>query len=266
MCDNEHANKPSQEACVVVESKLLAPTISRLTLAAPWIAAAAKPGQFIHLQIPSLTEHMLRRPLGIYRRDVQRGEIVLVVQAVGTGTRALMGAKPGDELPALGPIGHGYSPDPQARDILLVAGGIGAVPLYSLAEEARKTAHVQVILGAQTADLQVFQKDYESLVGENSVHICTDDGSAGFQGFTTELASQLLKTTKFDYIATCGPHMMQSKIAQLALKTGVTCEVSLEERMACGIGACLSCVVDTNSGKKRVCVDGPVFTASEVIW
>ena len=255
-----------QETCVVTSNESLAPAIAKITLASPHIAATAKPGQFIHLRLPELIEHMLRRPFGVYRADRQRGEIELVVQAVGAGTRRLMDAKPGDALDAIGPLGCGWQPDPSAREVLLVGGGIGAVPLYLLAEDTVKTANVQVVLGAQSASTLVFQKDFEELLGADKVFVCTDDGSAGFFGFTTELACQLIDSTTFDYLATCGPHVMQSRIAQLALEAGITCEVSLEERMACGIGACLSCVVDTIHGKKRVCVDGPVFRADEVIW
>ena len=254
------------EACVVLENLMLAPTIGKLTLQAPQIAQAVLPGQFVHLRLPSQPEHVLRRPLGVYRREAKRGEIELVYQVVGAGTRHMPEMKPGAVTDIIGPVGRGWTLDKNLRTALLVAGGVGAVPLYLLAAHLAAYADVQMVMGAQSAGLLALRKDFEDLLGAERLHICTDDGSACFHGFTTDITSTLMAATRFDYIATCGPHAMQRVVARLAAEAKIPCEVSLEERMACGMGACLSCVVDTVFGKKRACVDGPVFKADEVIW
>lgn len=241
--------------------------IRRLVLRAPHAAIHALPGQFVHLRIPHFDDHLLRRPFGLYRCNSAAGTIELVYQVLGAGTQQMTSLKVGQKLDIIGPVGRGWSCAPEAKNVLLIAGGMGAVPLYPLAEQLKAQGkQVQVVLGAQNADLLVFQKDFETLLGAENIPICTDDGSAGFHGFTTERAAELLKKSSFDAIATCGPHLMQRGVALLARKAGIPCEVSLEERMACGIGACLSCVVETTAGKKRACVDGPVFKADEVIW
>jgi dihydroorotate dehydrogenase electron transfer subunit len=125
--------------------------------------------------------------------------------------------------------------------------------------------NIDLIIGAANANTLVFNTDYAKLLPQAGIHICTDDGSAGLKGYTTTAATDLLAKNHYDYIASCGPEPMQAKIAQIAAQFNVPCEVSLERRMACGLGACLSCIVQTTSGQKRACVDGPVFDARQVI-
>ena len=266
MCETQRNAVPALINCTVTENHMLAPTIGKLTLEAFSIAQTARPGQFVHLRLPTLGEHMLRRPLCVYRCCIQRGEIELVYQTIGIGTRHMVGLKPGAVLDAIGPVGNGWTLDCAFNEVLLVAGGIGAASLLMLAAHAADYANVRMIMGAQNADFLVLRDDFETILGTDRLHICTDDGSAGFCGFTTDVARNLITDAGFNYLAACGPHVMQRAVARLAHDAGIPCEVSLEERMACGVGACLSCVVDTTFGKKRVCVDGPVFNAFEVIW
>ena len=143
-------------------------------------------------------------------------------------------------------MGRGWTVGPEVGRALLVAGGVGAAPLFPLALGLlAEGAQVHVVMGALDCGLLALRKDFEALLGKERLHICTDDGSAGHHGLATELASALIgeghkKGSRFDYLATCGPHGMQRAVARIAAEEGIPCEVSLEERMACGIGACLS--------------------------
>jgi len=202
----------------------------------------------------------------VYRVNRSTGLITLLYQVVGEGTRRLSEVKEGEELSLLGPLGRGWQV-PTDKRCLLIGGGVGAAPLYLLASElAERGISFDVVLGAATADQLVCESSFKDKLRPSRLHLCTDDGSRGFEGFTTQRASELLEKHAYHYIAACGPEPMQKAVAELAAQAGVACELSLERRMACGVGACLSCVVDTVDGKKRVCVDGPVFSSEEVCW
>lgn len=170
----------------------------------------------------------------------------------------------GDIVSIIGPIGRGWEPPVELGKALLVSGGLGAAPLSMLAHELRgRGVQVDIVMGAPTSDRLVC-RDRLTVCG--TVQVATDDGSDGLQGFCTELSASAFDTAAYDYIATCGPQPMQAIVARQAYEAGVRCEVSLERLMACGVGACLSCVVETVSGSRRACVDGPVFDAREVVW
>jgi dihydroorotate dehydrogenase electron transfer subunit len=254
---------PILETCTVLGNAPESGGIHRLLLASPLIAEDIRGGQFIHLGLPSLEAHILRRPISVYAADAQEGTLELIYQAIGDGTRWLARAGRGTELDAIGPLGRGWQPPKETGSALIIAGGVGLAPLNMLVDTLVKTADVQLLVGAQSADRLVLPSTRESRV---AVTVTTDDGSKGSKGFVTDLARRLLETSRFDYIATCGPEPMQRIVVALAEEFDVPCEVSLERRMACGIGACLSCVVQTVEGGKRVCVDGPVFDAREVVW
>jgi len=263
-----HESNASMLKATVFENETLSvsPTIKRIVLDAPIITRTAKPGQFVHLALPEGSPHVLRRPFSIFELSRTGGVLTVLYQVVGEGTRLLSEVKEGSKLSVMGPLGSGWD-FMHARRPLLIGGGVGAAPLLLLARDiVSRGISLDVILGASTADMLVCQEFFEGLGKKRRLHLCTDDGSRGFKGFTTELAAELLASKKFDYIASCGPEPMQKLVAELAANRGISCEVSLERRMACGVGACLSCVVDTPDGKKRACVDGPVFNAQEVIW
>ncbi|MDR1513605.1 MAG: dihydroorotate dehydrogenase electron transfer subunit [Propionibacteriaceae bacterium] len=199
------------------------------------------------------------------------------------GTRALPvggGFEPSDASRAL-PVGGGLEPSDATRAVpvsggfelpagtraLLVGGGLGAAPLHLLGREfAAAGVLADLVLGARTAAALVGRADFETVLGSEHVFVTTDDGSAGVRGQTTAEAARLLAANAYGYVATCGPEPMQRAVAALAATHGVPCDVSLERRMACGVGACLTCVVTTRRGKARACVDGPVFRAEEVVW
>lgn len=254
------------EQVTIISNERVAPSLHVVELAAPQIASCAEPGQFVHLQIPDFGGHVLRRPFSIYTWDGERGTISILYQTVGSGSERLAETAPGAESRAIGPVGRGWCPPEGVREAVLVCGGVGVAPLTMLAKRLVESgAHVTCLVGATTAERLVGT----GLLGElgADVRIATDDGTAGHHGFCTDLLAEC--PAAVDYVAICGPAPMEkAAVARVGevWGAGCACEVSVERRMACGIGACLSCVVETVDGRKRACVDGPVFEASEVVW
>ena len=254
---------PLLERVEVLANERLAPGVGSLGLRAPRIAADIRPGQFLHLRIATGADFILRRPFSVHR--AHGDEVELLYQVLGRGTRELSSKVRGDTMDAIGPLGHGWAVPEGSAHVLLVAGGLGAAPLGMLAEVlAQRGVAVTVALGAPTAERLVARELFERVA--RRVEIATDDGSAGVRGFVTVLAERLIDAHRPDLVCACGPEAMARAVARLADAAGVRCQVSLERLMACGIGACLSCVVTTVSGRQRACVDGPVFDAMEVVW
>lgn len=274
-------------ALVNERSRILAnlcvgPGLYLMTLSAPTIAQTVQPGQFVHMKLPQAESHILRRPFSVYAADPSTGTIDILYQDKGVGTHYLssldVNTGTGYETELIGPVGHGWNPQTSVKHALLVGGGVGAAPLYMLAEKfASEHVSFEVVLGAQTESMHVCAKRYETLLctsttcSDDIPRIATDDGSLGRAGFCTSLVEEALTEAEengnpYDYIAVCGPEPLMKIVAHAAQAHHVACEVSLERRMACGIGACLSCVVNTTTGKKRSCVDGPIFDALEVVW
>jgi dihydroorotate dehydrogenase electron transfer subunit len=168
-------------------------------------------------------------------------------------------------MDAIGPLGTGWSVPDGTAHALLVAGGLGAAPLGMLAERlAARGVAVSIAQGAPTAERLVARELFESVA--RRVEVATDDGSAGEQGLVTVVIGRLLAQDRPDVVYVCGPEAMARAVAAQSAEARVPCQVSLERLMACGVGACLSCVVTTTAGRKRACVDGPVFDAGEVCW
>lgn len=249
----------------------------RLALHAPDIARGAEPGQFVHLLCAAGGyDPLLRRPFSIHFADPEAGKMILVYEIRGRGTRALSERKPGEVVDVLGPLGRGFSvPETDdGRPFLLIGGGIGVVPLYFAArrlEERLGSDRVTFITGARTADLILCQPEFKKHCRD--YHVCTDDGSAGFHGFVTGRMCQCLDGQELcapPIIYACGPTPMLKAVSKLALEHDCDCQVSVEAKMACGVGACLSCVIKVRDGDSfkyvRSCREGPVFDAGEVIW
>jgi len=261
-CDSRSA-RPALERARVRSNERVASGVGLLALEAPHAAAAVRPGQFVHLRIAEGTDFILRRPFSVHRAHGDTIEILY--QVLGTGTRAM--SLLGREAPVdlIGPLGTGWRVPDGAAHALIVTGGLGAAPLGMLAEELAATGvAVTVAMGAPTAERLVGRAFYESVA--RRVVVATDDGSSGEHGFVTGPVERLLAESAFDQVYVCGPEAMQRIVAGMALKAATPCQVSLERLMACGIGACLSCVVSTREGLKRACVDGPVFDAEDVLW
>ncbi len=244
----------------VLENRKLTDSVCLLRLEAPELAAAAAPGQFVHVRCGGGT--LLRRPVSICMAS--DGAVTIVIEARGAGTRLLAGCRAGDAVDLLGPLGHGF--DLSGRRPLLVGGGIGAPPLLFAAQRAGGGA--TAALGFRTGGCVILREEFERAC--LAVHLATDDGTAGRRGFVTDLAERLLESGDYDAVLACGPKAMLRAVAELAGRRGIPCQVSLEERMGCGVGACLVCACQTaadgETRMRRVCRDGPVFDASEVVW
>jgi dihydroorotate dehydrogenase electron transfer subunit len=237
--------------------------VGLIALHAPRTAAAVQPGQFVHVRVATDADIILRRPFSVHRATSERIEILY--QVLGAGTLRLAEKAVGEQMDLVGPLGHGWQTPPTLAHALLVAGGLGAAPLGMLAERlAERGVAVSVAQGAPTSSRLVARELFTRVA--RRLEVATDDGSAGEHGFVTGPAARLIAEERFDAVFVCGPEAMERAVVALARDAGIACQVSLERLMACGIGACLSCVVSTTGGLKRACVDGPVFDAEEVVW
>lgn len=221
------------------------------------------PGQFAQLRVDGSKETFLRRPISINYVDTRANQIWFLIQLVGNGSRALGRLNEGDTLNALLPLGNGFSmPVSAQQKHLLVGGGVGTAPLlYMGAQMNLMGMRPTFLLGARTKDMLLQMSDFER-VGD--VYVTTEDGSAGEKGFVTQ--HSVLQTIRFDRISVCGPSPMMKAVARYAREKNIPCEVSLENMMACGLGACLCCVEKTVRGNVCVCTEGPVFDIKDLTW
>ena len=247
--------------------KKLAEGIYKICFDVPEIAKAVRPGQFVHLSLgDNNREHILRRPLSVYDTDGEH-VITFIYQLVGKGTKKLTKAQVGEELSLLGPTGWFWDRNNKATKPLLVGAGLGAAPLHILAKKfSNKGLHIDLAIGAQNKEGLVLLPDFEKIENLN-ITATTDDGSYGIKGFCTEAVKKLIAENEYDYCAICGPDFFMEPASKITMDAGIFTEVTTGKRMACGLGACLSCVVDTKSGgKKCSCIEGPIFDAADVIW
>ncbi len=221
------------------------------------------PGQFAQLRVDGSKETFLRRPISIHYVDQSVNEVWFLVQIVGEGTRALSRLKSGDTLNVILPLGNGFSmPDSVDEKVLLVGGGVGVAPLLYLGARIREMgAEPTFLLGARSQS-DLLQLEAFRRVGR--VFVTTEDATAGEPGFVTQ--HSLLQNERFSRICVCGPKPMMVAVARYAKSVSTPCEVSLENMMACGLGACLCCVEDTDQGNVCVCKEGPVFNINQLKW
>ncbi len=263
----EKRPKLVNEVALLVDNRNVGGSWHVATLHAPRIARTCLPGQFVHLRIPGMTEHMLRRPFTIFDADTTRGDIDFLYGIQGFGTDHLSKLEPGAAFECEGPTGNGWSVPEDIKSALLVGDGTGTAALYLLAKQLIKNdVKVHLVMGGRTKHtIMDTARKFDDLL-DGPVDVCTTNGTFGFSGDCTERAGDLLKDHSFDYIACSGPRAITSKVADLAKQANTPCQVWLGSHMGCGVGACLGCVTDTTRGRVRVCVDGPIFDAEEVIW
>jgi dihydroorotate dehydrogenase electron transfer subunit len=239
----------------------------KLALAAPAVARNAAPGNFLMVKVSGNTDPLLRRPLSIHSVDSSAGVVELLYEVVGTGTRILSQKKTGERVSVIGPLGNGFSfsRDMKRRHAVIVAGGMGAAPLLFLAQRIKADC-MTVLIGARTRQQLLCISDFKKLGCD--VSVATDDASSGFHGRVTELLEDILARNAGSnpVLYGCGPEPMLKAMALLCRKHRLHAQVSLEAHMACGIGACLGCVVQTKQGLSRVCKEGPVFEISDLVW
>lgn len=265
-----------QVSAQLLYNKRIKKNYYEIALMAPKIATSALPGQFVNIKVTDDLEPLLRRPFSIHQIYRQTG-IKILYEAIGRGSEALTQRKSGECLDVIGPLGNGFdyggrrTADDGRR--ILVAGGMGTAPLVFLAEKLAKTKNL-VLLGARTKDDILCEKEFKELGCE--VKIATDDGSRGFKGYVSELLKDELSAKRYPCLSgrqalnalyACGPTPMLKEISRISQEYEIPTQISLEAHMACGIGACMGCVIKTKEDEyKRVCKDGPVFEASRVIW
>lgn len=245
--------------CKLSYKNELRPGLFNFIIDCPQIAAKAKPGQFLHVLCGGFA--YLRRPISIC--DAVDGRFVrFIFEVRGKGTAELAKAQPGQMLDILGPLGNGFDTAPGEGKALLIGGGIGIFPLLMLAKKLPQKP--DVMLGFRDKQSAVMIQEFSNAADD--VFIASDDGSIGFKGFVTDiLKSKIASGAKYSRIYTCGPLPMMKIVADTAKENGVDCQISMEERMGCGVGACVACACAmTDGSKKRVCKDGPVFSGAEV--
>jgi dihydroorotate dehydrogenase electron transfer subunit len=250
----------------VVSNSEVKPEYFLMEIEAPSLAGEAKPGQFLTIRCGNATSPLLRRPLGFHRINDPRFQVLYEV--VGKGTRLLSEMKAGNKVDILGPMGNGFKIPDKPKDVVIVAGGIGVAPLVALAETlaGKKHKRIYAVIGARDRKSLLCERDFRDMGIETLV--ATDDGSCGRKCFATQILEDLF-SAKRDFspvIFACGPEAMLQKVAAIARKRKAEAYASLEENIACGVGACLGCAIETRSGYKLVCEDGPVFNLNEVVW
>ncbi len=246
----------------IVKKESLAKGCYDFTVYCPEIAGEAKPGQFAHIRIEGFS---LRRPISICEIDDKKGTIRLVFEVRGDGTKALANLNENSMIDLIAPLGNGFTILPHGKKVVVVGGGIGVPPMLEVAK--RSGGNASAVIGFRSAAAVILEQDFLRAGAETI--LCTDDGTAGQKGFVTGPLETLLQKGETDLVCACGPAGMLKGVVALAERYGVPCEVSLEERMGCGVGACLVCACKTvKDGKEfyaHVCKDGPVFNAKEVI-
>lgn len=221
------------------------------------------PGQFVQVKVDNTPATFLRRPISIHDVDYKKGIIKLLIQEVGEGTRWMGQLKEGDFLNLVYPLGNWFKL-PKSEKVLLVGGGCGVAPLLFLGRVLKANGiKPRFLIGAKNKEYLIGLNEYEEL-GE--VFKTTEDGSAGTKGYVIHHPVMKTQTPDFDTVYTCGPDAMMKVIAKYAESHNIECQVSLENTMACGIGACLCCVTATTDGNKCTCIDGPVFDSKLLKW
>ncbi|MEG1160438.1 dihydroorotate dehydrogenase electron transfer subunit [Bacteroides sp.] len=221
------------------------------------------PGQFAEIRVDGSPTTFLRRPISINYIDRARNEVWFLIQLVGDGTKHLAKAKPGDIINVVLPLGNGFTiPQTPSDKLLLVGGGVGTAPMLYLGEQLAQNGSKPTFLLGARSNKDLLQLDEFKAIGE--VYTTTEDGSHGEKGYVTQ--HSILTKVNFEQIYTCGPKPMMMAVAKYAKSNQIECEVSLENTMACGIGACLCCVEDTTEGHLCVCKEGPVFNINKLLW
>jgi len=254
----KHINKLKIISCISLNKDYFL-----LELSVPHPVNEIMPGQFVEVLVENSAKTFLRRPFSIHDIDYENQIISLLIQIVGDGTNELAKRKSGEYLNIIYPLGNSFS-EPINEKTLLIGGGAGIAPLLFLAKHFYRINHdFSVLLGGRSEKQIVRLEEFEKL---SEVFIASEDGSLGDKGLVTEQSVIRSNLLDFDKIITCGPLPMMKAIAKIASAEGLDCEVSLENTMACGIGACLCCVEETKYGNVCVCIDGPVFNVKDLKW
>jgi dihydroorotate dehydrogenase electron transfer subunit len=254
------------EKCTVISHKEIAENIMELTLKGELVHEMSAPGQFVHVKVADGFDPLLRRPISISKINHEDNTFTMIYRAEGKGTQLLAKKQKHELVDVLGPLGNGFPVDGANRGetALLVGGGIGVPPLYELAHQlTAKGVKVVTVLGFQTASAAFYEQRFAQM---GATFVATVDGTVGVKGFVTDVIEQ--ECLQYDVLYSCGPTPMLRNLEKNF--AGERAYISLEERMGCGIGACFACVCHTKDDPtgisyKKICTDGPVFRAGEVV-
>lgn len=221
---------------------------------------ASRPGQFINIKTSKGTDPLLRRPFSIFDADGE--QVTIVVRVIGKGTGLIAGMLPG-EIDVLGPSGNGFTIE-NGKNVLLVGGGVGNAPLFYLMRDLKKKGNRVTYIYCARSTSFVFEKEKYRGLADKFI-LATDDGSDGVRGLATDVLRGDISAPGYDRIYCCGPNPMMEKVVELA-DAATPVEVSVENYFGCGVGLCVGCTVDTVSGYRRACIDGPVFDGRSILW
>ena len=253
----------------LINKQELIPGIFKFSVQADEIVKESKPGNFIEIRVNDDIEPFLRRPISIYNMDRKNGILEFIFQEKGKGTKILSNRVVGDLIDIIGPLGYGTFKYSNYENIAIIGGGIGVFPLYELAKNAKNdNKNVTTYLGFRNKDFVVLENEFNNV--SNNLVLTTDDGSYANKGFAIDFLKNDIENGKVDCIFACGPLPMLKAVRQLAIDKNIPCQISLEEKMACGLGVCLGCAVKTSASSPEnpeywhVCKAGPVFQAKDV--
>ena len=255
---------PVQLHAKLIKKEQLKPDIFKFSMSAKEIVDIAKPGQFIEIRVTEGIDPFLRRPISIYNMDKENGILEIIFRVQGRGTEILSRKKEKDTVDIVGPLGYGTFKFEGYKNIAILGGGIGVFPLYELAKNASKNITVNTYLGFRNKEAVLLEEEFKKV--SNKLVITTDDGSYKIHGFAINELKKDLKENKIDAIFACGPLPLLKSAQSLAKETNIPCQISLEEKMGCGLGVCLGCAVEVvTGGYEHVCKQGPVFDSNKVV-
>ena len=253
----------------LIKKEALKKDVFKFSVKAKEIVDISKPGHFIEIRVSDQVEPFLRRPISIYNMDKENGILEFIFQVKGKGTEILSQKQVEDEIDIIGPLGNGQFDYSKYQNLAIIGGGIGVFPLYELAKEAKNDGkNVTTYLGFRNKEFVLLEEEFKNVSDE--LILATDDGSYGKNGFAINFLKEDIEKGKIDSIYACGPLPMLRAVKKLAEETGIPAQVSLEEKMGCGMGVCLGCAVKTASSPKDnpsyvyVCKTGPVFDSNFV--
>ena len=260
---------PKQVFAELIKKEKLLEGLYKFSVDAKEIVELANPGNFIEIRINENSDPFLRRPISIYNLDKKNGVLEFIFQVKGKGTELLAKKKEGDKIDIIGPLGNGTFKFEEYKNIAVIGGGIGIFPLYELSKQAKNAGKkVYTYLGFRNKDLVTLENEFDEV--STMLTITTDDGSYKNSGFAINYLENDLEKNNIDCIYACGPLPMLKAVKKLAEEKEIPCQISLEEKMGCGMGVCLGCAVrtatstDDNPQYLHVCKAGPVFNSKMV--
>ena len=260
---------PKQILAKLIKKEEIIKDVYKFSVQAGEIVKLSKPGNFIEIRVSNQTEPFLRRPISIYNLDKENGILEFIFQIKGNGTNLLAQKEVGDEIDIIGPLGFGTFKIQDYNKIAIIGGGIGIFPLYELVKQAKEQGkNVDCYLGFRNKDFVMLENEFKNVT--DNLTITTDDGTYAKKGFAIDYLKEDMQKEKYDCIYACGPIPMLRAIQQCANDNNINAQISLEEKMGCGLGVCLGCAVKTAKSSKEapeyfhVCKGGPVFNAKDV--